>query len=57
MEIELRPWVAGDVPALLAAFEDPAIRHWHMRRIDSADEAREWIAGWADRWEAETDAG
>ncbi len=57
MEIELRPWVAGEVPALLAAFEDPAIRHWHMRRIDSADEAREWIAGWADRWEAETDAG
>jgi hypothetical protein len=40
-EIELRPWGAVDAPALLAAFQDPAIRHWHMRRIESREEALE----------------
>lgn len=56
-DVELRPWDLADADALVAAFEDPAIRHWHMRRIESPDEALEWIAGWTDRWEAETDAG
>jgi ribosomal-protein-alanine N-acetyltransferase len=56
-EIQLRPWEDGDAPAVEAAFQDPAIRHWHLRRIESHEEALEWIAGWPDRWNAETDAG
>lgn len=51
----LRPWVAHDVPALVAAYHDPAIRHWHHRTM-TADEAAAWIANTAQRWTDETDA-
>ena len=55
--VELGPWNAADADAVIAAFADPAIRHWHMRRIDDRDEALAWIGAWADRWTAEIDAG
>ncbi|WP_410581089.1 GNAT family N-acetyltransferase [Amycolatopsis sp. lyj-108] len=52
----LRPWCADDGEDVEAAFACPAIQRWHVRRVDGADEAREWIAGWEQRWRAETDA-
>ena len=51
----LRPWRAGDEPALVSAYDDPAIRHWHHRTMDT-DEATEWIAATSKRWNEETDA-
>jgi [ribosomal protein S5]-alanine N-acetyltransferase len=56
-DIQLRPWIEPDAGALLSAFEDPEIRHWHMRRVDTEAEARHWIGTWGSRWIAETDAG
>ena len=52
----LRPWREDDVPAVRTAFAGPDIQRWHVRRMDSDDEARGWIAGWAGRWAAESDA-
>ncbi|SFH75720.1 Protein N-acetyltransferase, RimJ/RimL family [Amycolatopsis regifaucium] len=52
----LRPWCVDDAEAVEAAFACPAIQRWHVRRVDGADEARTWIAGWAQRWAEETDA-
>lgn len=51
-----RPWLYGDASFLQRTFLDPDIQKWHVRRIDSDDEARDWLAGWAHRWEQETDA-
>ncbi len=53
----LRPWQPSDVGAVLTAFAQPDIQHWHMRSIDGRHEALEWISSWADRWQAGTDAG
>ncbi|AIG76500.1 Hypothetical protein AJAP_18160 [Amycolatopsis japonica] len=52
----LRPWCADDAEDVEAAFACPVIQRWHVRRIDGADEAREWIASWERRWTDETDA-
>jgi ribosomal-protein-alanine N-acetyltransferase len=54
--IILRPWCANDADTVMTAFAVPDIQRWHMRSIDSIAEAEEWIAAWAQRWEAETDA-
>jgi RimJ/RimL family protein N-acetyltransferase len=51
-----RPWRADDARFLVEAFEDPEIQQWHVRRMDGADEAREWVAQWPPRWENETAA-
>lgn len=52
----LRPWQAGDEHAVVKAYADPDIRHWHDRSMDG-DEAAAWVAHWAGRWQAETGAG
>lgn len=53
----LRPWdVDRDVEAARRAFADADIQFWHTRRLDSDDEAREWLASWQRRWNDETDA-
>jgi RimJ/RimL family protein N-acetyltransferase len=41
--VRLRPWQPGDVPALLAAHRDPALRRWLGTRVADEDEARVWI--------------
>lgn len=46
----LRPWKETDAAALAEVFRDPAIQRWHLRRVESLDEAREWIAGWRHGW-------
>ena len=52
----LRPWGEADAPAALEAFSDPDIQRWHFQRLDSIDEAHDWIAGLRCGWEAETSA-
>ncbi|ANZ36676.1 GNAT family N-acetyltransferase [Lentzea guizhouensis] len=52
----LRPWQDADAAAVLAAFSCPDIQWWHIRRMDTLDEAREWIADWATRWDGEKDS-
>ncbi|MFD7306996.1 GNAT family N-acetyltransferase [Promicromonospora sp. NPDC059942] len=49
----MRPWGDTDAVALQAAYADPDIQRWHVRRIDSPDEAREMIAGWQRAWAQE----
>src|SRR6266508_6444247 len=34
----------------------PSIQQWHMRRLDTEEEALAWIGAWHERWRAETDA-
>lgn len=52
-ELTLRPFGFADVDRIIEAFEDPAIRHWHARRLDSPIEAREWIGYCHRLWLAE----
>ncbi|MGO1057136.1 GNAT family N-acetyltransferase [Crossiella sp. CA198] len=55
-ELTLRPWQAGDAEAVRNAFACPDIQRWHVRRMDTAAEALDWIGGWATRWRADRDA-
>jgi len=50
----LRPWRLADAEDVRAAFQDPAIQRWHVRRADSVAEARTWIEGWQSGWRNET---
>ncbi|GLZ29070.1 acetyltransferase [Lentzea sp. NBRC 105346] len=52
----LRPWRADDVPVVRAAFDCPDIQRWHVRRMDTDEEARLWIDRWQRRWTAELEA-
>ncbi|WP_432883754.1 GNAT family N-acetyltransferase [Kribbella sp. CA-245084] len=52
----LRPWQRNDAGAVLTAFACPEIQRWHVRRLDTLEEAAEWVGQWAGRWEAETAA-
>ena len=54
--LTLRPWQHGDAGAVLTAFACPEIQRWHVRRLDTLEEAAEWVGQWADRWESETAA-
>jgi RimJ/RimL family protein N-acetyltransferase len=55
-ELLVRPWEAGDAPAVERAYADPEIQHWHGRSM-TADEAVSWLLSWAPRWSDETAAG
>lgn len=48
----LRPWRGTDVPAVISAFTDPEITHWHVLRIDTPAAAEAWLAQWRERWSA-----
>jgi RimJ/RimL family protein N-acetyltransferase len=46
----LRPWTEQDIPAMVAAYRDPVMRHWLRHPITTAEEARRIIqARCADR--------
>ncbi|MFE4694288.1 GNAT family N-acetyltransferase [Streptomyces sp. NPDC056749] len=49
--LRLRPWRREDIPALLAAYDDPAMRRWLRTQVADADEAERWMTvqeeGWA----------
>jgi RimJ/RimL family protein N-acetyltransferase len=51
--VRLRPWQPDDVPVLVAAHRDPALRRWLRTRLADEDEARAWI----ERQAAERAAG
>ncbi|MEV3859685.1 GNAT family N-acetyltransferase [Streptomyces sp. NPDC050095] len=51
-----RPWRLTDAAAVVRVFQDPAIQRWHLKRADSEDEAREWIAQWQRGWQDEVAA-
>jgi RimJ/RimL family protein N-acetyltransferase len=61
--LALRPWQDSDIPAIVAAFRDKAMRRWLASSVDDEDEARAWLArqeaGWADgtrlSWAVEED--
>ena len=50
--LTLRPWQDPDIPAIVAAYRDEAMRRWLMSSVNDEDEARAWLArqdaGWAD---------
>ncbi|OQR61103.1 GNAT family N-acetyltransferase [Streptomyces maremycinicus] len=52
----LRPWRAEDVPAVYAAFQDPALHQWHIRAADSEEEVAGWIEDWRKDWAQERNA-
>ncbi|MEU0178190.1 GNAT family N-acetyltransferase [Streptomyces massasporeus] len=52
----LRPWRAGDAPAVYEVFQDPVMHQWHARAADSVAEAGEWIQAWHQAWEGEREA-
>jgi RimJ/RimL family protein N-acetyltransferase len=48
--LTFRPWQVSDIPAIVAAFRDEAMRRW-VSCVNDEDEARAWLArqeaGWA----------
>ncbi|MEU1884877.1 GNAT family N-acetyltransferase [Micromonospora sp. WMMD987] len=52
----LRPWEPPDAPAFLAAYQDPEIRHWHVRHPASESQVREWFVEYHQAWTRETGA-
>ncbi|MFD0361985.1 GNAT family N-acetyltransferase [Nocardia sp. GCM10030253] len=46
----LRPWTSQDAPAVFEAFQDPAIRRWHVRTAESVAQVRDWIERWQTVW-------
>jgi RimJ/RimL family protein N-acetyltransferase len=55
-DLLLRPWTAADADALLVAYADPAIQHWHGRTVASRQEAEDLIAQYNQGWRKETAA-
>ncbi|MGW6646621.1 GNAT family N-acetyltransferase [Streptomyces iakyrus] len=52
----LRPWRAGDAPAVYEVFQDPLMHQWHARSADSVDEVGDWIGEWHQAWDEEREA-
>lgn len=52
----LRPWRAGDAPAVHEVFQDPVMHQWHARAADSVAEAGDWIREWRQAWQGEREA-
>jgi RimJ/RimL family protein N-acetyltransferase len=52
----LRAWQHDDAGAVQTAFACPDIQRWHVRRLDTLEEAGEWVEQWPARWNAETAA-
>jgi RimJ/RimL family protein N-acetyltransferase len=50
--LTLRPWRERDVPALVAAHRDPAMRRWLNRHIDDEGQAALAILEQREAWEA-----
>lgn len=55
-DLTLRPWRHDDADIAIAAFAVPDIQHWHCRRLDTTDEAIEWIDACNQAWTEETAA-
>ncbi|UZN03695.1 GNAT family N-acetyltransferase [Cellulomonas sp. S1-8] len=55
-DLVLRPWRPDDADAVVDAYRDPAVQHWHARTM-TATEAATWVAHWEERWAQDTGAG
>jgi len=55
-EFVLRPWRSADDLYVMKAFDDPAIRRWSGGRVDSPEEAADWIQRWISAWAARSAA-
>ncbi|MFJ9088497.1 GNAT family N-acetyltransferase [Streptomyces sp. NPDC102384] len=55
-ELVLRTPEFTDAPAIHDAFQDPALRYWHIRGMESVDEARDWVTSTHEGWREETAA-
>ncbi|MBC7305212.1 MAG: GNAT family N-acetyltransferase [Nocardia sp.] len=51
-DLTLRPWTTADAPAVYEAFQDPAIRRWHVRTAESVEQVQQWIQAWQTAWSA-----
>jgi RimJ/RimL family protein N-acetyltransferase len=51
----LRPWLPPDAAVFFAAYQDPAIQHWHTRQPASEARVREWFED-RQNWEQEEGA-
>ncbi|MFJ9635814.1 GNAT family N-acetyltransferase [Streptomyces sp. NPDC101178] len=50
----LRPWHAKDVPALLEAYDDPAMRQWVRLPVSTPEEAARWLELQSEGWRSGT---
>lgn len=50
----LRPWRLDDLPALVAAHRDPALRRWLANSLAGETEVRQWLAAQAAGWDSAT---
>jgi RimJ/RimL family protein N-acetyltransferase len=48
--LHLRPWIDGDVEALVAAYKDPEMRRWLPTWFDDEAGARRWLAVQEEGW-------
>ncbi|NXY94268.1 GNAT family N-acetyltransferase [Streptomyces sp. BR123] len=51
--LRLRPWARDDAPVLAASCHDPDVQHWNRPGHLTLDAARERIARWEERRQAE----
>jgi hypothetical protein len=51
-----RPWEPSDAAVFLAAYQDPAIQHWHTRQPASEAQVRDWFEQYRQSREQETGA-
>ncbi|MFI9123662.1 GNAT family N-acetyltransferase [Streptomyces bikiniensis] len=54
--LELRPWRISDADVLVAASQDPGVRHWNRLLVDTPEDARRRIERIHERWRAEVSA-
>ncbi|MEV3859938.1 GNAT family N-acetyltransferase [Streptomyces sp. NPDC050095] len=52
-ELLLRPFEPGDARTVHEAFQDPTLRYWHVRSMESPQEALDWIEGTHAEWREE----
>ncbi|MFJ2024378.1 GNAT family N-acetyltransferase [Streptomyces sp. NPDC087897] len=50
----LRRWRAEDLPALLRAYDDPAMRRWLATQVSGPDGAADWLEAQRTGWAAGT---
>ena len=55
-ELSLRPFAVGDAAFVMQAYSEPDIQRWHGLRIDSIEEAEDWIVKANERWRDERSA-
>ncbi|MFD5870400.1 GNAT family N-acetyltransferase [Streptomyces sp. NPDC060322] len=46
----LRPWRRDDIPALLAAYDDPAMRRWLRTQVPDTGAAERWMTVQDEGW-------